>query len=60
MSNPELQTTTEDLAIELAELKMKEQEPYLTEERKTQIRKKIAHVSFELQERAKDNEPVQE
>ena len=45
--------TTEELAMELAELKIKEQEPYLSEERKEQIRKKIGHISFELQERAK-------
>ena len=48
-----LRKTTEELAIELAELKIKEAEPYLTEERKAEIRKKIGHISFELQERAK-------
>jgi S-adenosylmethionine synthetase len=58
MSSPESLTTmpTEQLAIELAELKLKEQEPYLSEERKVEIRHKIGHYSFELQERVKTNE----
>ena len=46
--------TTEELAIELAELKSKEQATYLTEERKNEIRKRIGHISFELRERAKE------
>lgn len=46
--------TTDDLAIELADLKLREAEPYLSEARKEEIRKQIAYISFELTERAKD------
>lgn len=54
MTNIE-QLSTDELAIHLAELKMHEQEPYLTEERKEQIRREIGYASFELQERNKEN-----
>lgn len=53
-----LKQTTDQLAIELAELKLREAEGYLSEERKTEIRRKIGYISFELQERAKSGEEV--
>lgn len=49
-----LSQSTEDLAIKLADLKIQETEPYLSEARKLQIRKEMAYLSFELEERAKD------
>lgn len=46
---------TDDLAVRLFELKDHVEQPYLTEERKEQIRKEIGRISFELQERSKEN-----
>lgn len=48
-----IQKSSDELAVELFELKEQEQQPYLSEERKEQIRKKIAYISFELGERQK-------
>lgn len=54
IEHAELATTTDELAIELAELKLHAAEGYITPERKAQIERRMAYISFELQERSKE------
>jgi hypothetical protein len=54
MSFEETKAPTEDLVIELSELRLHVTEPYLTEKRKADIQRRIAYLSFELSERAKE------
>lgn len=56
MSNPEVQTKTEDLIQELADLKLRESQPYLSEARKAPVRIRIGRIAFELIEREKEQE----
>lgn len=48
--------STENLAEELFDLKEHETQPYLTEERKEQLRRRMAVISFELKCRAEESE----
>ena len=54
----ETQDSKETLAIELAELKIRIQEDYLHPERKEQIQRRIAYISFELQQREIEGEKI--
>ena len=51
MTKPDIEKSTQQLAIELEALRMKSFEGYLTEERREQIRKRIGAVGFELSQR---------
>lgn len=46
--------STEDLAIRLHEIQEHSDQPYLTEDRKKQLRLEMGRISFELNERAKE------
>lgn len=50
----QLEAPTEVLAMELADLREQAVQPYLSEERKASINRRIAYLSFELAERAKE------
>lgn len=55
MSSPDYLRSTESLADEMLGLRLHETEPYLTEERKQQLRRRMAVISFELQCRAEES-----
>lgn len=48
MSVPDYLRTTDSLAMELFDQKEHEAQPYLSEERKVSIRRRMAVISFEL------------
>ena len=56
MSAADFLRPTDSLAEELFSLKEHEAEPYLTEERKEQLRRRMAVISFELRCRAEESE----
>lgn len=56
MTSPDYLRSTDSLAEELFDLKEHEAQPYLTEERKISIRRRMAVVSFELRCRAEELE----
>lgn len=56
MSAADFLRNTESLADEMLSLRLHETEPYLTEERKEQLRRRMAVISFELRCRAEESE----
>lgn len=51
MEKPDVDKTVDELTADLFELHEQVEQPYLTEARKDQIRKKIGRTSWELQQR---------
>ena len=55
MSVADFLRSTESLADEMLGLKLHEAEDYLSEDRKEQLRRRMAVISFELQCRAEES-----